>query len=110
MEKENPGDEERRLRSQLRGKDDPEKFLRESCLEVYQAVNLHPAVRAYLFRSQAEENGKDTYYYVLFHQSSGKRRLVVGEESYPSEKAAIAAALTALRYFPLYGFSSRYLL
>jgi hypothetical protein len=98
------------IRDELRKEKDIDRRLTQMSVEVYQGVDYHPFVKAYVLKGEAFGISEGHYLYLVFNKRPGHRALVVSDALYSTAEEAVRNALSALRYFPLYGFSHRFLL
>lgn len=98
------------LRGLLMEKQFPEAHLRMIALEVYTNVSLKSLVQAFVLPTEKCGLEKGFFIFAVYAKTPGHRRLVVSKEIYKTKEECAREAIIALKYFPLYGLSSRFLM
>ncbi len=103
-------DVERRLRERIAKLLDPREELKGLSRVILQAVEIGEPCYAYVIPYRRLEIPRAGYFFALFLKTPGERRLAVFDRAYRDYRECQKAANQYLRYFPLFLYSSRFLL
>lgn len=96
------------LRKGLKGNYHPYEYLEKRCVECHTVVNAIPRVEGFIMSSYSLDLPKNHYLFCIFLKIPDQYILFVSEEWYSTREKCRKELKTHLNYFPLYGFSSRF--
>jgi len=88
----------------------PETALARICCRCYRVTNLQAPVFGFVIKGEKANIEKDYYFFALYCKTPYHRRLFVSEEIYPTFEETCKKVTYYARCFPLFGFSSHYLI
>lgn len=101
---------EKRLRERIAGLIDPRDELVRLSRIILQVVQIGEPCHAYIISYRRLGIAKKGYFFALYLKTPGARRLAVFDRCYRDAKECQKVADSYLRYFPLFLYSSRFLL
>ena len=87
----------------------PEKDLERLAKVVLQSTNVTPFVYGFIIPSALVSKGNKGYFFAISSKIPTKNRLMVSYNSFDSLEACCFQCAHMIQYFPLFGFSKRYL-
>lgn len=100
--------QEKKIRQILFQKEDLDIFLQEKSVYALFCTNYKKRLEGYVIESESLDIDGEEYIYVIF-ESDDNKIYVFNSSFYEKKVEAIYELKKMIKYFPLYGFNSKYL-